>query len=97
MNTQHIKTSGEIIPVSPRDGAHFQLDELQSFVGGYIELATTFRLKSGRKMLMFCNEEGKLKGLPINTDATILYAAFTGIADDPIVGDVLVCREDEVE
>ena len=83
-----IKTTGERLESHPRDGKHYQLDELQAIVGGYIEMV---RLESGQ--LMFLNEEGKLKGLPINPLATTLY----NNPNDVIVGDVLVCNSGQVE
>lgn len=33
-----IKTNGEIIPVEPKNGTDFQLEEMQEIVGGYIQL-----------------------------------------------------------
>jgi hypothetical protein len=62
--------------------AKFSLDELQGFVGGYIELAPT---KDGRDM--YLNEEGKLDGLPLNPKATALYK-YAG--HDVIVGDMII-------
>lgn len=41
------------------------LKKLQGWVGGYIELVT---LKDGSQL--FCNEEGKIHGLPANEKAT---------------------------
>lgn len=74
--------------VAPKNGTDFQLDELQEFVGGYIEIVTA---RDGR--LIVLNEEGKLNGLPVNVVATILY----GNPDDAIVGDVLVCSPTQIE
>jgi hypothetical protein len=83
-----IKTDGTETTVSPK-GRFFCLEELQQFVGGWIELAYTH---AGRQM--FLNEEGKLRDLPLNLKATILYQY--GILD-PIVGDVVVLDESEEE
>ena len=60
-------------------------------VGGYIEI---INLRDGR--LICLNEEGKLYNLPYNNKATdILRAAFR--TNDFIVGDVLVCNDEEIQ
>ena len=46
------------------------LKELQYIVGGYIEQVPGFDSYGGYKCIAFCNEEGKLKGLPLNFMAT---------------------------
>ncbi len=80
-----IKTSGEIVDVQPKNGTDFSLNELQGFVGGYIEVVG---LDDGK--LMVVNEEGKINGLCINSEATLLSRY------DIIVGDVLVCDSREI-
>lgn len=45
----------------------FSLDELQKLVGGYIE-----RVEIGPGLDMIVDEEGRLKGLPQNAEATLL-------------------------
>lgn len=57
------------------------LDSLQAVVGGYIE---GVQLKDG---YMYCNEEGKLIGLPVNPLATALAQT---LPYDVIVGSVVV-------
>ena len=76
-----IKANGEMTHVNPADGKAFTLEELQGFVGGYIEIVTTLR---GNKLVV--NEEGKLNGLPVNIIATEIYGQ-----EDVIVGDALFC------
>jgi len=89
--TQIIKTNGEVIETKPKNGTDFQLDELQSIVGGYIEVVS---LHDGR--LVVCDEEGKLKGKERNHKATdILHSVFN--TNDFMVGDVLVCNENEIK
>ncbi len=51
----------------PENGINFRLKELQVIVGGLIELIST---REGQ--IMVINEEGKLKGLPRNEQATSL-------------------------
>ena len=57
-----------------------ELHVFQEIVGGYIECFPIFD-----NVICVCNEEGKLKGLPINF-------VFAG---DIIVGDVFFCAENE--
>ncbi len=56
-----------------------KLHDLQSIVGGYIE---TFTQHDG--IILVCNEEGKLIGLPINR---IMF-------NEPIAGNFFLCRCD---
>lgn len=93
-----IKANGASEPVTPKNGKHFTLEELQHFVGGYIEA-----LDLGNGSVMFLNEEGKLNELPYNLVADEIAHQRTGIAwSDGIVGDVLITtkaetRDDEEE
>jgi len=68
------------------------LQQMQSFVGGYIQPVypseqTSKKLAS--TYTMYCNEEGKLNGLPLNPIATIIANI-----DDIIVGDCFLIRKD---
>lgn len=76
--------------VSPKNGKYFSLEELNSFVDGYIEIVD---LMDGR--LMVVNEEGKLIGLPLNLLATVEYQKAYGPIDQ-IVGNALVCKKGEI-
>jgi hypothetical protein len=90
-----LKADGRIEIVLPQ-GGEFTLTELQDFVGGYIEMLKIHGSVDGfdgEFEMMFCNEEGKLKGLPINLIATVLYVYGSR---DPVVGDVLLCKPGEV-
>lgn len=80
-----MKANGETIEVQPKNGTDYSLEELQGFVGGYIEIILV-----GDDSYMVVNEEGKLMGLPVNIKAS-------GMARDVIVGDVLVCGTDEIK
>ena len=90
---QIIKTDGQIVPVEPKNGTDFQLDELQQIVGGYVQL---FPLANEAGEVMVMNEDGKIEGLPMNNKATELAAKrlFQG---DYIVGDVLVCKTEQID
>jgi len=62
------------------------LEQLQEAVGGYIERVPV--KVNGKRAWMWVNEEGKLRGLPINDLAT----ATTAASGTPqlIVGDVVI-------
>jgi len=83
-----IYPNGEALSLEPKNGKTFSLQELQDAVEGYIEMVST---KDGRNMVI--NEEGKLKGLEINHEATKLFAP--GV--DVIVGNAVVCSSEEIE
>ena len=85
-----ISHHGEEYHTHPNNGEAFTLDELQSVVGGYIEL---IHLPFGR--IMVINEEGKLHGLPFNRAAT--EHAKAALHNDVIVGTVLICAPGEIE
>lgn len=66
------------------------LEEMQKAVGGYIELCPT-KPGSGRRVLVV-NEEGLLKDLPVNPEATKLANPGTWIQLPGLRGNVLVAR-----
>lgn len=88
----HIKADGERIEVSPKNGSDFSLEELQGYVGGYIEI-----VHLGRGEIMVVNEEGKLHNTPTNLNATALYQFATGDCKDFIAGDVLLTQKNMVK
>ena len=78
------------------DGTEEQLRDmslaaLQGAVGGYIEIVPT---NDGR--LVVLDEEGKLKGKPVNRRATELTRGVVA-DDDLIVGDVVVAGTNEID
>lgn len=88
-----IKTDGTIETVEPKNGTDFKLEELQGFVGGYIEI---FQLYNGNIMVL--SEEGKLIGLERNAVAELLAElAIQCPLNDTFVGNVLLCKEEEVK
>lgn len=82
MPAQFISMNGMIENVVPKNGIHFELDELQAFVGGYIERVVC---PDGREM--YVNEEGKLQWLNINIKASELSGLYP---HDMICGNVIV-------
>ena len=78
-----IKASGEVVEVGPKNNKKFTLEELQTFVDGYIEAVYL-----GREV-MYVNEEGRLRSLPYNERASKR-------ANRLIVGDVIVGRKGQM-
>jgi len=83
IRTTH-KSLGEYESITPKNGTDFTGDEIHAIVGGYFEIV---RLDS--RNIMLVDEEGLLKGKPVNTGASL-------ISGQNIVGDVLVCPMDMV-
>jgi hypothetical protein len=59
---------GRAEEIRPANGSHWELTELQTMVGGYIEVVRT---RAGRYLVI--DEDGKLKDKPLNRRATLLY------------------------
>ena len=74
-------TSPEL--VTPEDGKYFTLPELQKYVGGFIELVPA----GIPGVIVYCNEEGQLKGLRSNMLASV-------ICEQHLVGDVILVRSE---
>lgn len=86
-----IKING-ILDVEPKNGKDFSLEELQQYVGGYIQIVDL-----GKECLVI-NEEGKLHNLPINITATnIAHDAGALFLGDYIVGNVLRCDRKQIK
>ena len=73
------------------NGSDFRLEEMQRMVGGIIEI-----VYFDDNTVMVINEEGKLLGLPLNMDATAIFRAHYPDSDDYIVGDALVCSDEQI-
>lgn len=71
---------------------HPTLDQLKDIVGGYIELIPYFNKFENKPCLAFCNEMGKLTGLPVNLKATNLWIdAYGGsVSPDYLVGSIAI-------
>ena len=76
--------------VEPANGRDFSLEELQGYVDGLIDIVSLY---DGR--IMVVNDEGLLDGLPITPLATAIYQNATGV-NDYILGNVLICQDNEV-
>lgn len=76
--------------VTPANGRTFSLDEFYRYCS--CECIQLVRTIGGSWMVL--DESGKLAEKPINELATDLWG-YRGI--DPIVGDVLICEDHEIE
>lgn len=86
----YIKTDGTQSEVYPNNGVEYTLEELHKFVDGYVEI-----VRIADKKMIVLDEEGKLKGKPVNFRATVLADSYIA-ANDVIVGDVLVINDGEI-
>jgi len=78
--------------VRPSDKKKFSLTELQHYVDGLIEIV---QLRPGYGGgTAYCNEEGKLKNLPVNRRAGDMACIC---ADDFIVGNFVIVKKEEVK
>jgi hypothetical protein len=75
------KTDGRVSYVAPV-GAVWSEEELQTLVGGYIQIVST-----ADDRYMVINDQGKSRGLPLNVFATRLYKHGR---QDVIVGPAVV-------
>jgi Domain of unknown function (DUF3846) len=68
------------------------LQELQDIVDGYIEAVPHWDDYMGKPCVVYCNEEGKLRDLPVNKRATDLWWGKLGggIYDDVLCGDIVL-------
>lgn len=84
-----IEPNGKTTEVEPKNGKDFSLEELQKFVGGYIEC-----IYPDSKTVMILNENGKIDNLPYNDKATTIAKVWP---HDVIVGTVLVCGKNQIK
>lgn len=84
MSAQLIKTTGEKVSILPKNGTDFKLEELQTMVGGYIEIVNMYG------HIMVVDEEGLLKHKPYNHVASEMSGRR-------LVGDVVFCTPEMVK
>ena len=88
---QIITTNDQSITVEPKNGVDFKLEEIQKIIDGYMECVY---LPKG--LIMIVDEEGKIKNKPVNYAATAIFQAKYG-KTDVIVGDVLLCKTNQIK
>lgn len=85
------KVDGTSVEVSPKNGTDFELEELQEYVGGYIE-----QVYLTDDVVMICNEEALILELPENVTASLLVSASIRMPYH-IFGDVIVCPSEMIK
>ena len=94
-----LKVDGTTQQVRPERGSKFTLEELQGYVGGYIEILHLDIMDVRRRSLMLIiNEEGKLNNLHPNDWTTCLFDVFSKpLVSDYIAGPALLVDSSEVD
>ena len=93
-----LKMSGEIVPITPKDGKEFSLPEMQRYVGGYIQVINPPGLPDS---YIIANEEGKFDPKNRkNVIASELWQAGcdpdSARASDDVVGDVMLIQQGQI-
>lgn len=83
-----VTASGAVAMYDTSD--EIDLDKARETIGGWVEIVRNGRLPE--KMVMLVDEEGLLKRKPINMAGSWFYR--TDIHGSPIVGDILIVKED---
>lgn len=80
--------------IVPKNATEFKLSELQGVVGGFIEVIRLPKIES----FLVLNEEGKIchPPLPLNRKATEIFRDEYPNTQDYIVGNVLICKYEEL-
>lgn len=79
-------------PVSPKTGKKYPLEQLQEIVGGFIQIVPL-----DKTTVLVCDEDGKLKGYEVNGLATSILRDYYPKTTDFIVGNVIVCKTNEID
>ncbi len=85
-----IKTDGTRMDAVPENGTDFSLEEMQKIVGGLVEI-----IDLDENKCIVLNEEGKIDDLPFNEEATKIFHSYFK-TDDYIIGDVLICDNEQI-
>ena len=70
--TMTVIPADDSLPITTATGAP-GLADYQKAVGGYIETVPDIDAYEGRPAVLFCNEEGRINGLPLNARATKVW------------------------
>lgn len=85
-------TDGTIKDITPKNNIDFKLEELKEYIEGFLEV---IYLKDTEN-IMIIDEEGKIKDLPFNKEATIIAMKNNSIyPNDYITGNAIVCKFEE--
>lgn len=87
-----LKSDGTKQEIQPKNGTDFKLEELQTYVDGYIDIVN---LQNGE--ILVINDDGKDR-YQTNEAATKLALENGAIFNwDWIDGDVVLCKDEEVQ
>lgn len=78
--------------IEPENGKYFTLEEMQSAVGGRIEIIP-LESEGLEDLLLVVHEEGKLISLPLNILGTIEWIRYYGETDF-VSGNCIICHPD---
>jgi len=84
-NAMVIKVDGSIHGIDLGEDSHGEYEALSRAVGGMIQAVPL----GESDMMLWCNEEGKLIGLPYNESATKVWVKHWG-QTDVMVGDCVI-------
>lgn len=90
-----IPTKGKLVTEELTDTPGFM--KIKAAINdGFLEQIPHFRHWNGEPCVAFCDEEGKIKGLPPNLAATAIWQSQNGQAlQDILVGPVVVITGDK--
>lgn len=88
-----IKTDGTVERETLSGNGSEQFAMIQKAVDGWVERVPL----EDYTLLMWVNEEGKVRGLPANRLATLLWEKEYGIGTDVMVGNVVITGDDTGE
>ncbi len=86
---RYIKSDGTEQEVHPKNGYEFTLQEMRNYVDGSLE-----GLRLTKRLHMYLDESGVLKGKPINEVASEIVSQKRG-KPVPVCGDVLIADVSE--
>lgn len=87
------RVESRVEEVIPANGLTFTLEEMQRYVGGYVQVV---ELHNGN--IMVFDEEGKLKGYGMNFSATFIARGSKAIyPSDYIAGNAIICKSEMFE
>lgn len=90
-----IKADGTTVDITPAgDDGHLTYDQIREAIGGgYLEHVAVDPAVTGGFSSAWLDEEGKMKALPYNENATVMSTYTSPM--DMLCGDVLFCTAEE--
>lgn len=79
-----IQPDGNRVYIEPQYGKKFTLEEMQQFVGGYIEVVGKVKENDGTTYILYGDEDGLPKRLLVNEPASYMLGYR-------VVGNIVFC------